>query len=278
MCLDNRPDAARTRRRDRDTNLPDHPLRQTRVASNVRPGVTAIGRLVQAAVGSPADIVPGKTLQLIERRVEHIGVGRVHREVERAGPIALVQDLLPGLATVLRAIDAPLGVGPEDVAHGCHEHDVGILGVDADLRDVAGFLEPHVGPCLSAIGRLVDPVSRCQVLSRQRFARADVHHGGVRQGHVDRPYRRRLEETVGDVPPVGARVLGLPDAAVTRAEVKDEGILGISNHRRRPAPSMRADLTPLQRRQEVGSHPRIVPRGRCLLLAGALPGHPQGER
>ena len=190
VCLDNRPDTARTRRRDRDTNLPDHPLRQTRVASNVRPGVTAIGRLVQAAVGSPADIVPRKTLQLIERRVEHIGVGRVHREVERAGPIALVQDLLPGLATVLRAIDAPLGIGPEDVAHGCHEHDVGILGVDADLRDVAGFLEPHVGPCLSAIGRLVDPVSRCQVLSRQRFARADVHHGGVRQGHVDRPYRR----------------------------------------------------------------------------------------
>ena len=149
--LDHRPDAARACRRDRDADLPDNPPRQTWIASNVRPGVATVGRLVQAAVGPSADRVPRKTLQLIERRVEHIGVRRIHREVERARPLAFVKDLLPGLATIGRAIDTPLGVGPEDIARRRHIDEVRIRGMNPDLRDVPGFPEPYVGPRPSAV-------------------------------------------------------------------------------------------------------------------------------
>ena len=68
----------------------------------------AIGGAEESAVGAAAAMGPRHTAELIEGGEEITGVGRVHGEVYGTGFRGVEEHLLPGVASVLGAIDATL--------------------------------------------------------------------------------------------------------------------------------------------------------------------------
>ena len=77
-------------------------------------------------------------------------VGWRRCEIDRAGLFADEQHLLPGRAAVDALEDAALLVRAEGVTERRDPDDVGIVGMDADLADVAGVFESDVGPARPA--------------------------------------------------------------------------------------------------------------------------------
>src|SRR5436190_3950961 len=112
---------------------------------------------------------PGVHLELPGRREEGARVGRVHHNVDRAGVLVHEQHALPGLAAVLRAIDAALGLRAVTVALRGDEDDVGIGRVDHDAADAAGRFETHVRPCAAGVRRLVDAIPDRDVAPDERL-------------------------------------------------------------------------------------------------------------
>src|SRR5204862_4044963 len=90
---------------------------------------------------------------------ESVRLGRVYDEVDDAGAVVLVQDLVPGLAAVARLVDAAVLVGAVQAAEGADVDGVRVLRVDDDLADLVGLLEADVRPGLAAVGALVDAVA-----------------------------------------------------------------------------------------------------------------------
>src|SRR5690606_20477642 len=117
LGLDDGPNPARLRARGSHADLADDlTLRQAGVAGDLLPGIAAVGGSpetgVLAARREEVRAAPG----FPDRGVEDARVGRVHRQVDRAGLAALVQHQLPGLAAVFRAVDAALRVVAPDMA------------------------------------------------------------------------------------------------------------------------------------------------------------------
>src|SRR5262249_34951137 len=118
----------------------------------------------------------------------------------------------PGLAAVLRSEDAPLGVRTKDVPLRRYVDEVGVVGVDADPRDLPRILEADVLPAAAAVRRLVDPVPVRDVAADRLLSGPHVNDVRVRLGDGDGPDRARLEVLVGEHLPVGSAVGRLPDA------------------------------------------------------------------
>ena len=157
--LDEREDPIRARRRDRDRDLPQDALRQPAIARELGPGVATVDRLEDATALAAADELVRAADRLPQGRVHDARIPRIDREVDAAGLGAARQDLLPGLPAIPGTEDAARRVRPVRVAEGRDVRGVGILGVDPDLADVPGVLEPEVGPGLAAVGRAVDTVA-----------------------------------------------------------------------------------------------------------------------
>ena len=185
----------------------------------LRPGLPAVGRLVDAAAGAGLEQLPRPPLHLVHRRVERVGLAPVDDEVDRAGLVVDVEHLLPGLAAVDRLEDAALLVGRPQVAHGRDVDDVGVRRVDDDPRDVLRVGEPHVLPGLAGVGRLVDAVARVGDADARRVAGADPDDVLVGRGDGHAP-------DAGHVLPVEHRlerravVRRLPQAAVADRDVE----------------------------------------------------------
>ena len=79
--------------------------------------------------------------------------------------------------------------------------DSGFVGMDLDLADVAGVLQPDIAPGAAAVVGPVDPVAVRDVAADRRFAGPGVDDVGIGLGDGERPDRRGLEEAVGDVAP-----------------------------------------------------------------------------
>src|SRR5262249_20215670 len=146
--------------------------RQAGPVRQLGPGVAAVGRAVDTAAGTAAGQEMGAALRLPEGGVEDARVGRVHREVDRAGFVAPEEELLPALAAVLRTIDAALAVRPPGVAERRHVDEVGVLRVDTDAGDVARLGEAEVLPAPAAVGRAVDAVAVGDVAADAALAHA----------------------------------------------------------------------------------------------------------
>jgi hypothetical protein len=91
---------------------------------------------------------------------EEARVARAHGQIHRTGTIADKEHLLPALAAVGRAEDAPLLVGSEDVTQRRHVDQVGVLRVDPDAGDLTRIVETHMGPVLAGVGGTVEADSR----------------------------------------------------------------------------------------------------------------------
>src|SRR4029450_6715371 len=113
--FDQRPDAARPRRRDRHADLAQHARGQAGLGRNLLPGVAAVRAAEQAAARTAAGNVPEVALGLPHRGEQQARVVGIHREVDRARDVAAIEDPFPGRAAILWAVHAAFAVGPEDV-------------------------------------------------------------------------------------------------------------------------------------------------------------------
>ena len=134
------PHAPRLRGRHGHADSPLDAGRQAGIVRYLRPGIAAISRLVQPAIGPTAVYGPEVAPDLPDGGVEDAGVGGVHGQVDGAGILALEQDLLPRFPSVGRAEDTALLVRPEGVPQGRDIDYVGIIGVYPDAAYVTGVL------------------------------------------------------------------------------------------------------------------------------------------
>src|SRR5262249_34572590 len=146
--LDQRPHAAGARGRGGHADTAAHTLRQAGVVGDLGPCGAAVGGAEQAAAGPTADEAPGRAAHLPGGGGEHAGVVGIHRQVDGARVLAAEEHVLPALATVPGAKDAPLEVGTEGVPERGHVDEVRVPGVDADAGDEARVLQAEVGPAL----------------------------------------------------------------------------------------------------------------------------------
>ena len=161
----------------------------------LRPGLAAVERLVDAGARPAEPESPGLAEAVVGGGIKGVRVGRIHDQVDDADRAAVdddVQGLDPSLAPVGRFVDAALGVLGIEVAQGGHVDDIGVHGVDDDTPDVMGLLESHVEPGLAGVDGLVDaipPVSRAGIVG---FARAQPKDIGIGGGHGDIADRKDL--------------------------------------------------------------------------------------
>ena len=191
---------------NRQANLADVACGQT--VGQLRPGVTAVGGLVDAAVGATALEDVGTTETLPETRVEDVRVARVHHDV--AGPGAVISrqtagEFAPRLATVDRLEDAALRVVIPEVSLRRDVDDVGVGGVGDHLADVVRLGQSHVDEGLAAVGGFVDAVAPRHAVAHAVFTGAHPDDLGV-----------GLED--GDVPDRGDRII-FKDRRERRARV-----------------------------------------------------------
>src|SRR3974390_1223978 len=102
------------------------------MAGQLPPGEAAISRFVEPATRAAAVEDPRLAAHLPQRCVHNTGVLRVKRNVDGAGVLVLVEDLLPGLATVRGAEEAALGVGAPGVSECGNQYHVGIVWINDD--------------------------------------------------------------------------------------------------------------------------------------------------
>src|SRR5205814_2451175 len=191
--LDEGEGTIRARRRDRDRDLPQDAFRQPAVARDLGPGVATVDRLDDAASLAAADELVRTADRLPQGRVHDPRIQRIDREVDAAGPGPSREGLLPGLPAVPGAEDAAHRVRTMRMPEGRDVRGIGILGVDPDLADVAGVLEPEVGPGLAAVGGAVDTVAVRDVATDAGLAHPGIDDVRVGCGHPDRADPRPLE-------------------------------------------------------------------------------------
>ena len=95
LGLDERPDTARPGRGNGDAYAADYALGEAGPAGQLVPRVAAVGGAVEAAAGPAAVHRPEGAPRLPHGGVQDARIVGVHRQVGRAGVLALVQDVLP---------------------------------------------------------------------------------------------------------------------------------------------------------------------------------------
>src|SRR5579871_5680467 len=142
-----------------------------------RKRLAAVGGLVESTAGPNLLrwIVGVVTIALpfVGGDQQGLRIGRMHGEIDDAGLIINVEDLLPGRAAVGRLEEPALLIGSIEPAKGPDVNDVGIFGMDLDAARLEGLLEPHVLPGLAPIGRFVHAVAIRNGVARIVFARSD---------------------------------------------------------------------------------------------------------
>ena len=195
-----------------------------KAVAQLPPGAPTVDGLVDPAMGTPAVEAPRTASALIGRGIQHLGIGRVHRQIDRAGVLIQAEHVLPVPSAVDRHEHSTLRVCTPQVSERGYVDDIGILRVDDDAADVVRLAKPHVLPCPAAVGRLVDAIAPRGALSVVGFARANPDDVVICRvdGHVADGHRGLA---VKDVHPGVASVHGLQEAARSRRGVEDRRIL-----------------------------------------------------
>ena len=253
-----RVEPARVRRRDGQLRV-DDALGQT--LRHRRPGLAAVRRLEQAAVGPvPGAVLPRPLPLFPQGRVDDVRVRGIDVDVLAAGVLVLEQHPIESLAAVERAEDAAFLVRPVGMAERGDEDPIGILRIDRQLRNLLRVTQPEMDPGLAGVARTVDAVADRQVRPRQAFAAGDVDdvRVGRRDGDpADRAGRLILEDRL----PGPAGVGGLPHAAVDHPDVEGVRLAGVPGRGLGAAGAIRADVPPLHVGEQRGIDLRVEGRG-----------------
>ena len=155
VVLEDGPDAVRIHGRYGHADDAERPLRHALHLHQGGPVRAAIFGFPEGRSRPAGREVVGRAPHVPGAGVEHFGVDGVEDEVHGAGPFVGKQHSLPALPAIGGLVDtALLAVGEEVAQHG-GIHDVRVVGVDADARDVARRLEADRRPAPAAVDALV---------------------------------------------------------------------------------------------------------------------------
>ncbi len=170
--------------------------------------------------GPPLSMLHGVRLRLPQRGIKNVGVGRIEGDVDAAALRILIEDLLPGLAAILRAEDAALFVIGKGMTQRSDEGDVRILRIDDHASDGMGVRQADELPRRACVNRFINSVAADNVAANASFAGSDINDVRVRLRDGNRADRRgHVFCLVGQRLPVQSAVRGLPYAAGSGAEV-----------------------------------------------------------
>src|SRR5262249_31476430 len=142
-------------------------------ATHFGPGVAAIARFVESALGASVDECVNVAAALPGGGEHHVGVVRRLGNVGSAGVFADGEDGLPGLAAVGGFVEAAVAAGAPERTLRSDEDYVGIAGIDENPADVLALFESHVTPGFAAVVGAVDAVSIADAALGVVFAGAD---------------------------------------------------------------------------------------------------------
>ena len=121
-----------------------------------------------------------------------------------------------------------------------------------NASDVLGCLQAHMSPTPSPIGGAVDAVTGRDVAARARLAGPHEYDVGIGRRNRDCADGRGTEIPVGDVPPVGTAVVGLPHASGNGAEIERCQLCRMSGNRDDSAATVGTDASPSKRAEKGG--------------------------
>ena len=192
----------------------------------LRPGIAAVRRLVEAALRAAADELPDLTAPLQRGGNDDLRLLRIHRHVGHAGVGVDRQDRLPRLPAVRRLVEAAVTAGRPERADCGHVDDVRVARVDDDVLGVLGVFEPHALPRLAGVGRLVHAVAVADAALVVVLAGAEPDDVRVARVHGDAPERIGAVGLEDRRPRVAA-VLGLPQVARRGGDVPHARVLRV---------------------------------------------------
>jgi len=82
---------------------------------------------------------------------EDAGILRVHRKPRASCIFVGKQNSFPVLAAIRGAVDTTLLLRSRHPTQGTDKNNVGVLGMNDDTADTAGFAQTDVGPCFTSI-------------------------------------------------------------------------------------------------------------------------------
>ena len=252
LVLDERVHPVRVRTAHRHADATHQSSGHARVPRDLRPALAAIGALEEPAALAAARHLVFLAVRLPHRRVEHVRIRPIDAHVNRRRLVVPIEHLTPRLAPVGALVHTALPTRHGELAERCDPDDVGIGGVDADLRDPVRLAEPHVRPRLAGIGALVDAIAGHDVAANARFAGANEDDVGIRLAHSHRAHARRRDLAVGHRRPVLARIDRLPESAAHGTEIRFAFPPLHAGHRDRPATAIGADVAPPVAGQQHG--------------------------
>src|SRR5262245_8501000 len=113
------------------------------------------------------------TQPLVGRGEDRVGAARLKLNIDDAGLVVDVEDLLPGLAAIDGLEQAAFFAGTPQPSERADIHDVGVGGIDRDLADLERVPQSHVRPRLAAIAGLVDAIAPRNAVAGVGLAGAD---------------------------------------------------------------------------------------------------------
>src|SRR5256885_682559 len=152
--------------------------------------LATVGGLVKRAARAAGAERPTLTTEIPHRSVDSLGLLATHGdEPATRGTVGPGENFLPVLASVRGLINTALVIVIPQVTSGADINAVTVLGIDQDLCNVLSVLQTNVGPVLSAVGGLVDPISNRNAVPHPRLASTDPNNFGVCRVNSDRPDR-----------------------------------------------------------------------------------------
>src|SRR5690348_10075177 len=161
-----------------------------------------------------------------------------------------MQNVGPGLAAVISAENAALRAGGS--AHRGDNHNIGIFGIDDNLRDLGGALEAGVYPGFATIGGLVYPIAiGASARAGYDVATTCVNNVGIRRSDLDGADAINASHLVEYRIPSHTTAGGFPDATLRQTNVKCAGLADHAIDRRDASAVIRSDVAPLQTGKQI---------------------------
>ena len=133
LILDERIHPIRVYRRHRHPDPADHPRWHARRARDLGPRLTSVGGLEQSRPSTTRRHGVFLAERFPHRRVHHVRIGAVNRDVNRGGLVVAIEHLFPGLATIGAFVYTPVGIGYAHFSERRDKNNIGVQWMNADL-------------------------------------------------------------------------------------------------------------------------------------------------
>ena len=161
-------------------------------------------------------------------------VAGIESEIDRAGVLVFVEDLLPIRSAIERAEDSTFCIGSIGMTQHRRENPLRIVRVNQNGANLLSVPQSQVLPLETAIRGFINSVPHAEVGTSQAFSTAGVDDLRIGRCHRQRP-NRASRLLVKDRFPRATVVVALPDTAIVCRHVVDVLFPRYSRDRHRTA-------------------------------------------